>query len=260
MAKYDIIIMAGQSNAEGCGWGAVENAYIPTEKIMQLDIEKTVDHAPEGVIVTFFGEPILSVAQESEYNGNKIGNIVLPFARKYVESGLLAEDRKVLVIRCGIGGTGFKKNHWGLQDSLYLHTIKMVEHALSLHEENRLVACLWHQGEHDAFEKNDPNVYEAQLRALIADLRTRFNVPNLPFITADFVADWKGKNLEACLPITDKIKLVAETVGNAAFVETADLLSNDQANGNGDDIHFCRSAVYELGERFFKRFQEIKGL
>ena len=136
----------------------------------------------------------------------------------------------------------------------------MVDYAVNLNKENRLMAFLWHQGEHDAFEKNDPQIFEKQLRDMVNDARSRYNAPDLPFIAADFVADWKGKNLDDCLPIVDKIKQVVKSVGVGAFVETSNLLSNDQANQNGDDIHFCRKALYELGERYFKVFQEIKNI
>ena len=258
MDKFDIILLAGQSNAEGCGVGAVENEYIPTPQIMQLDIEKTVEHTPEQAVVTFIGSPVLSVAKEKDNGNQKVGNFSLSFAKAYVENGLLEENRKVLIVRCGIGGTGFKKGHWGLHDAVYQKTLEMLDYALGLHEENRLVAFLWHQGEHDAFEKNPPEVYEKQLRDMLNDVRGRYNVPNLPFIAADFVADWKGKNIEDCAPIVNVIKQVTQTVGNGAFIETSDLLSNDQANHNGDDIHFCRSALYELGKRYFAAFQTMK--
>ena len=40
----------------------------------------------------------------------------------------------------------------------------------------------------------------------------------------------------------------------AAFVETADLPSNNQKTGNGDDIHFCRESLHVLGQRYFEKF------
>lgn len=135
-------------------------------------------------MVTFIGKPVFSVAEEKCANNGKIGYFALSFAKKYVNSGLLKADRKLLIVRFGIGGTGFKKG--------------------------------------------------------------------------DFVQDWKNKNLSDCTPITEKIKSVIKRIGNAAFVETDGLLSNDEKNANADDIHFCREALYELGERYFQAFLEIK--
>jgi len=127
MDKFDIILLAGQSNAEGCGIGEVENEYVSTPQIMQLDIGKTVEHTSEQAVVTFIGVPILSIAKEKENCNGKVGNFSLSFARSYVENGLLAEDRKVLIIRCGIGGTGFKKGHWGLHDAVYQKVLEMLD-------------------------------------------------------------------------------------------------------------------------------------
>ena len=46
--KFDIIIQAGQSNAEGCGVGNVEKAYAPTDKILHLDGDFTISVAREN--------------------------------------------------------------------------------------------------------------------------------------------------------------------------------------------------------------------
>ncbi len=257
MDKFDIIIMAGQSNAEGCGLGEVEKPYVPNPRIMQLDIQKMVEHTPEQLYINFIGEPILSVAEEYDAGDGKLGNIALSFAQKYLENGLLADDRKLLIVRCGIGGSGFKKGHWELQGVAYLNVLKMMDYAINLNAENRVVAFLWHQGEHDAFEKNDPQIFAQQLEDVINNVRNRYNTPNLPFIAADFVQDWKSKNIEDCIPIVEKIQNVTATIGNGAFIETSDLLSNDQANKNGDDIHFCRAALYELGGRYFNAFKAL---
>lgn len=107
---------------------------------MKLDIQKTAVHTPEELIVNFIGEPILSVAEEYDGGNGKLGNLSLSFAQKYMESGLLAEDRKLLIVRCGIGGSGFKKGHWGLHDAVYLKMLEMIDYALKIQAENRLVA------------------------------------------------------------------------------------------------------------------------
>ena len=64
MDKFDVFIIAGQSNSEGCGLGEVETPYVPNSRIMQLEIKKTVVHSPEQLVIDFIGEPILSIAEE----------------------------------------------------------------------------------------------------------------------------------------------------------------------------------------------------
>ena len=262
MDKFDIIILGGQSNAEGGGIGPVQEEYVPDEKICHLEAEKTVEVTPDGMRVTYMDKPfVLKVAderigKEGNEKGLTIGDFSLTFSKRYVESGMLENGRKLLIIRGAIGGTGFQKGNWGLTAQVYLKLLEMTDYALSLNPENRIVAFLWHQGEHDAFEKNPPENYKKQLFEVISDVRSKYG--NMPFIAGDFVNEWKSKNIEICEPIINSIKGVVADLGNYAFVETSDLLSNNQTMNNGDDIHFSRESLHILGERYFETFQKIK--
>lgn len=259
---FDIIILAGQSNAEGCGRGEVGDEYVANGDIMHLYENCTyairvVDGIEKMTVVCDDPNLYISVAEERSDENGKIADFALSFAREYKKAGMLSDGRKLLIVRAGVGGTGFKKKQWGLGDDLYLRMLRMTDYALSLNKENRVVALLWHQGEHDAFEGNPPKTFESQLRALVRDVRGRYNTPDLPFISADFVNEWKSKNIEICKPIVDKIKDV--TVGEGGiFIETSDLPSNNQRVANGDDIHFCRESLYILGKRYFEAFDKIK--
>ena len=258
---YDIIIQAGQSNAEGCGRGPVTEEYLPDEDIAYLyqkytGEDKIVDGIWKmGINILDPAFYIHKALERCDENG-KIGDFSLTFCKEYKKSGLLQEGRRLLVIRAAVGGTGFKKKHWGLTDELYLRMLDMIDYAISLNPENRIVAFLWHQGEHDAFEGNDPDVFEAQLRALLSDVKNRYKLPNLPFISGDFVNEWKSENIGICTPIVEKIKAVTASEGGA-FVETADLPSNNQKIGNGDGIHFCRESLHILGKRYFEAYRAI---
>ena len=262
MDKFDIIILGGQSNAEGGGIGPVQEEYVPDEKICHLEEEKTVEVTPDGMRVTYMDKPfVLKVAderigKEGNEKGLTIGDFSLTFAKRYVEAGLLKEDRKILIIRAAVGGTGFQKGNWGLKAQVYLKLLEMTDYALSLNPENKVVAFLWHQGEHDAFEKNPPENYKKQLFDVASEIRSKYG--NMPFVAGDFVNEWKSKNIEICEPIINSIKGVVADLGNSAFVETSDLLSNNQTMNNGDDIHFSRESLHILGERYFETFQKIK--
>ena len=256
MEKFDIVIQAGQSNAEGMGIGEVERKYEENENIFHLNAEKTVEYPPERVTVTFADKPFsLEVADEREYTQGKLGDFSLSFSCSYIKNGLLSEDRKLLIVRAAIGGTGFQKGHWTKDGELYLKMLEMCDYALDLNPENRIVGFLWHQGEHDALEGNSPENYYNQLSELVQTVRNRYG--KIPFIAGDFVKEWKTKNITICQPIVDVIKKVVKDMGNAGFVETSDLLSNNEKTGNGDDIHFCRDALYELGNRYFDEFSKL---
>ena len=256
--KFYIIVQGGQSNAEGSGCGPVTEEFIPLEDVWYLNVEKTVQEVDGNLLITYADKPFaLEIAKERTLNGNVYGDFALTFAQSYIKAGSLKEGRKLLIVRAAIGGTGFKKAHWGLGNLLYEKLKEMVEYALSLNEENRIVAFLWHQGEHDAFEKNDPAVFKTQLADQLQDFRARYG-EKIPFVAGDFVSEWKNKNLEDCKPILSNIREVIAENMPAAFVETADLLSNNEKHQNGDDIHFCRESLHILGKRYFDAFQSLE--
>ena len=53
------------------------------------------------------------------------------------------------------------------------------------------------------------------------------------------------------------IRAVAEEAGGA-YIETADLRSNNQKTGDGDEIHFCREDLQELGRRYFAAYTQLR--
>ena len=243
---FDIIIQAGQSNSDGTGYGPAENPWIPTENVWYLNFDCTLSLAREAV------------------NGNEIqSNYSLSFAREYMAKGLLAEGRKLLILRTSIGGTGFLDKRWGMTDDLYLHMMEMIRMALALNKENRLVAFLWHQGETDAIYGADFDTHYGNLMGLIRSVREEFNVPDLPFVAGDFVQQWKKDNWNICVPVVDAIRAVCRDCGSGAFVETDGLPSNSQQERIPpmpweDTIHFSRNALYLLGQRYFAAFDGLR--
>ena len=70
LTEFDIIIQAGQSNAEGMGLGKIENGYQPNDKVFYLTAEKTVRHTPERVIIDFADKPFeITLAEERKASG-----------------------------------------------------------------------------------------------------------------------------------------------------------------------------------------------
>ena len=258
---YDIIIEGGQSNAQGYGRGEVTKEYTPDEDIFYLiqdfTVEEGISNGIWKLILDYDNKPLhIDVADERKDDNGKIGDFALTFAKEYKNSGFLKQGRKILIIRAAVGGTGFMKKYWGPCDEVYLKMLEMIDYALSLSPQNRIVGFLWHQGEHDAFEGNLPDTFEIQLKTMIDSVKERYDVPSLPFVCGDFVREWKNENIEICAPIVEKIKSVTASVGGA-FVETSDLLSNNEKTGNGDVIHFCRESLHILGKRYFEAYKNI---
>ena len=258
---YDVIILAGQSNAEGYGRGEVTAEYVPDNDVISITPSYTsTNEVKDGVTVwhiVYNDEPWkISAADVRIVNGQTTNNLSLTFAEEYKRNGYLKEGRKLLIINAAIGATGFENNYWGLGKMLYNKMTDMVDYALSLNSENRIVAFLWHQGEHDAGNRHSPTVFKAQLKEMLDAFKERYNIPEMPIVAGDFVNEWKSANIELCAPIIDAIKTVIESE-NGIFVETFDLMSNNQKNGDGDTIHFCRESLHILGRRYFHAFKRI---
>ncbi|MCL2080300.1 MAG: sialate O-acetylesterase [Oscillospiraceae bacterium] len=237
--NFDIIIQGGQSNAEGAGFGIAETPYEPSADILYLNRDFTICQAAEIVC------------------GNEIkGDFSLTFAGRYQSTGMLAEGRKLLIIRAAVGGTGFSDCRWGPQDDLFLTMMDLIKTALSLNPQNRLAAFIWHQGETDVGHPAD--VHKKNLTRMVGLVRDAFNCPDLPYIAGDFVPQWKQSLSGDAEPVSRAIREVCQTLENAAFVETEGLKSNAEQFGTDDTIHFCRDALNKLGERYFEAFAQLR--
>lgn len=265
--KFDIIILAGQSNAWGCGIGPSEEDYAASERVLWLCDDAPIgfkrdEHGEDYLFVPEECSKTMRIASEEEENGGKKGNFALFFAKRYIEDGRLGEGRKLLIINSSIGGTGFAKKQWGLGAPLYERLCDMTEQALGMNPENRVVALLWHQGEHDAFENayltpsERHDFYLSSVSSMMEDYFSRFALRGVPVIAGEFCSEWYRKNKETCDAVLAATRDFLGSVGGE-LASSEGLLSNNEKNGNGDDIHFCRDSLRELGYRYYEKFKVI---
>ncbi|MBE6645398.1 MAG: sialate O-acetylesterase [Ruminococcaceae bacterium] len=259
---YDIIILAGQSNAAGTGRGEVKEEYVPDENIISLspvfDISRKIEDGIDKRWINYKDTlPVFEIAHERIAKEVKNGDLSLTFSKEYINNGYLNSGRKVLIIRAAIGATGFMHGHWGVGKPLYSKMVELVEYALSQNPENKLKVLLWHQGEHEVGKKNPPEKYFNELRNLFRDFKKRFDSENLPIISADFSHEWKHTKGAEGQAISNVIRKVVTGEGGI-YLETDDLLSNNQKNGDKDIIHFCRESLYTLGKRYFEAYKKLQ--
>jgi hypothetical protein len=134
-----------------------------------------------------------------------------------------------------------------------------------LGEDDRIVAFLWHQGEHDAFEnahltpKERYDFYYSSLTDMITDIRNRCG-SSLPFIAGEFCHEWwdNDENVEQCNAVLSATADVCGSLPYSALASSLGLKSNNQSTGNGDVIHFCRDSLVTLGQRYFDAYVKIK--
>jgi len=239
--KFDIILQGGQSNANGNGIGPVEEEYIPDDDIIYM---------------TRFMEMHRAEERFRDHDQNYAGDFSLTFAKNYKEKGLLASGRKILIVRTAVGGTGFNEHHWGIGDPMYEHMMEMVQIALDMNHENRLVAFLWHQGESD--EGTSAALTKERIITLVRSVQEKYNCPSLPFICGDFVHEWR-EHKESVLSVISGLISACIDLGNSRFVLTDNLTSNNQILGNGDILHFRRDALHKLGDRYFAAYYDLIG-
>ena len=274
---FDIIVQAGQSNAEGFGFGEIDGLepYLPDGRILYYTHGGEMEWIEgKGFWGDIYGRPHfvreaeIVTAAERQHERGITADFSLTFARSYLRAGYLQEHRKLLIIRGAFGGTGFVGENWGLHDELYQNLCRMIDTALSLGGDNRIKAILWHQGEKETEVLNEAFDSAAvrrnhyfNLRSLVEDLRMRFRLEKVPFIAGDFCHDWRDSNLAITLPIVQAIQDVCADVKHAGFVTTENLPSNGMVSAGGveDPIHFCRKSLYLLGERYFKVYQQLNG-
>lgn len=267
--KYDVVVIAGQSNAEGYGLGAVTEELTPNENVLWLNdksnprFEKN-DQGKDELRLDYPSPFYTSVAEEPTGESGKVGKLAIVFAKMYYQKYLKGTDRKVLIVNSAVGGTGFARNEWGVDNAiLYTRLCDMTKYALSLNAQNRLVAFLWHQGECDSVENahfDTQKRYETHknnLASMLDDYCAKFDCKSLPIVSAGFCDEWYLKNKENCDAVLKAIKQVVTQRGGF-FVETSGLKSNNQAVKNGDDIHFCRESSHVLGAKFFDAYQIVK--
>ena len=264
MDKFDIIVLGGPSNAAGCGKGPVENAYVPSEQILCLTDDTCLTYRNEGdkMVIDKVNPPTatrVTVAEEAEADGWKLGKFVLPFAARYA-AGCLQPGRKVLIVDASEGGTGFARKEWGIGAPLYDRMVRLTGEALAMNPENRIVAFLWHQGEHDAYENAEWSpqtrylTHKANMTALLNDFFDRFGW--MPFVAGGFCDEWYLQNKAACDAVLTAIRECCQAV-KGGFVETAGLESNHQKVGIDDVIHFSREAQYRLADLYFEKYLEL---
>jgi hypothetical protein len=183
--NYDIIIIAGQSNACGAGTrntgtsirGPIYNAAndAPNPRIKQLSKTNTIIEARDP----------LDHSQDRTGYRPSVG-FGMSFAKEYIRNERLTGERNILIIGCGWGGSSMfnSEYYWkkptagnNLSKSLHNITISRVNAAKPLiGRTSKIVAFLWHQGESDssyiATNTTNYNLYKAALKETLTSMRS----------------------------------------------------------------------------------------
>lgn len=261
---FDIIVLAGQSNAEGNGVSEPKRQY------HNDDVYQLIDDS-----LTIHGYGVLDYQKQNSF---KIGfasyrksdyrileDISETFADLYIQKGYLKKGRKLLIVKAAVGGTGFSLRQWGVGNPLHDRLKDMLDCALSLNESNRLVAFLWHQGEHDAFEQASLSkeerfsFYYDSFKGMMEDLLSTYNAKGLPIIAGEMVDSWGNQYKDKSEAIEEATLSALKDLGHGAMASSCGLLSNkDTLPWSVDDIHFSADSIEEFGRRYFACYEKIR--
>lgn len=128
---------------------------------------------------------------------------------------------------------------------IYKTLMKMVEEATKDKPKPDTVTFFWMQGEEDTHSAARWDVYEASLKAVIAQLRNDLRRPDLRFVVGR-ISDY-DRFPEGSAKIRGALVSVAETDPLGAWVNTDDL------NGRKDGLHYTPAGYQKLGERFAEK-------
>lgn len=251
---YDIIVIAGQSNAEGNG-RSLKTTLFPYYRT-DSDI-KMIKHIPHIAWKKISPNRKIQIIKFSDFYSFKNAKPFRPsnygfslfFADLYKEK-CLKKGRKILLLSTAIGGTSFCCNHWGRGEPLSENSILMTQKILKANPENRLKCVLWHQGESDSDIDLPENYYYDKLKEFVEDFRTALSDDTI-FIFGDMQQDWK-KTMPNSYITSDATKRIVSELSNTAFVESDGLAGNVN-----DIIHFSKASQEELGNRYFSAFKML---
>lgn len=263
---FDIVIDAGQSNANTVGAGPWTDPYY--SEAIDARIRQIGRHADQNMQVTAVGEWIGGVKHDGLQNWRwepgRIGKgFVLSFARRYVAEGHLARGRTLLIIPAAHGGTSILEWLGELERSdnsalLYSDMISRVRRALALPGENRIVSFHWSQGEADVGRIARGLLTVAQFTQKIKRLlnRVRRDLPQdplFPIIVTKFVPVW---NPSPQTTIKADVERVLQVVSRnydplGDFAPTTGLISNYEAGygSKEENVHFSAQSMVTLGGR-----------
>lgn len=263
---YDVVVIAGQSNAVGFGCGSQPAVSTANDhRIFQLDTSHRILPASDPL-------------HHRPTQGNAVG-FGLTFARLYAQT--LPANRKVLIVPAARGSTSILQ--WDDLDEginfqemaaiptdsteLWNALIARTRAAMQVPGTNRLVALLWHQGENDySFMKMptrgfhrwmpDTEAYQARLRSLVNGFRAYFPSQRpVPFIAGELGSFWSAINgadaSGALLGRFNQDLARIRMLPLTDVVSASGLQSNLQAGCSTDDAHFSAASQVELGRRYF---------
>ncbi len=241
--QFDIFLVAGQSNTLN-GAGIVPGIDSFSGGIFQLGRHDGNDFR------------ILEAIEPLEHWDKRPGKIGfgLTFAKLYKDS-FPGNNRKVLLIPCGKGSSGFISNEWNKGDYLYEDAVKRINWVIANYPGSELRALLWHQGEHDV---GNPD-YQERLDRMVKDIRSDIQgwKPPQIFIAGGLVPYWARQD-SLRVKQQESIRLLVNRIPFTGFADPEFPFFISKPDNASDQIHYDANGQRELGKRYFSEYTRLR--
>lgn len=238
---FDVIVMVGQSNAQGAGRPVIDTEVWPN--IWQYP---AASKAQTGII---------PAVDNLQHQGPIVGPTghgpAIFFAREYA---LQHPGRNVLLVPAAYSGTGFSTSaptnggtwDWTKPDdgtNLAWNALRQTQAALAAAGPGaRLAGILWHQGEGDVGIAAE---YAGYLDGFIAWLRTELDAPDVPFVAG--MLAYEVAHLSANYETITRAHFGVQTRNeHTGFARSVQAMSNP-----GDRTHFSARGQMRMGKAFY---------
>jgi hypothetical protein len=253
----DVVIVAGQSNAQG--WGA--NAA-------QLSgANRSYADAPDprallGYRLKNLPDPLDNVGSIGQLDTQGAG-----FAGNYDGFGpelslgsdlAAAGPHRIAVIKYAIGSAGLQQNYKKLSPTGVAHYAPMIDHVKAMLGQltaqgytPTIRAMFWLQGETDALDTSHAPLYAANIKQFITDVRSDLAAPDLPFHLTEINPNMPTlKGLAGTTKVNDALLAAAQADPTRVFFIT----TRDIKTGFADATHYSADQTIDIGRRWARSY------
>lgn len=227
--RYEIIIVAGQSNA-------VSRApVLPEWRIDATGISQLGRFGDTNLAVIPAVEPL------AHWDPDGAG---FPLVAVSLLRASENDPSDYLIIPAAMGASGFVDHMWTAGTGpLYADMIDRVRAVLARYPGSSIRAVFWHGGESEWLEADNGynEAYPVEMAAMVAQLRSDLPMDGVPFLMGGVVPSWAA--LQTPNP-NEVLQAVAADIG-ACYVSSEGLLPLH------DGVHFELGSQQALGRRYF---------
>lgn len=267
---WDIIVMAGQSNAVGVAPAtrAVEALELALgaddSRIFQLS-RSCYGHTDKDSIPALEPLDFQGCDLNSTWTQQNTRSSVVAFARRYVANGFLKQGRRVLIIPAAKSGSAITAWSTESTEANFFSDMYLRLNELLKNQNNRLVAFHWQQGETDMLRYYDdkhveadadhsPEAYKSALSKIIAKIKNLPSGDRAAILIGEAAKELPYGGLREHIA---KMSELAKETTCASFISSEGLfVANDYVSAN-DKTHFTGKGQVEMAKRRFETFSKL---